>query len=339
MKKISVGIDFAKEKFDVTLINVEDGTSEYSQFTNDRAGARGLLRLVKRFAKGTDSEEWIFCGEHTGCYSLTLAKFLAQKGMFLWMENPYVIGKCGGLKRGKDDKADSRMIAEYALRFADRARRYVVPPKSIEKMKTLLAARDLYVRQRKAAANFISEIPSGEREHSLVKSFKQTVEFLDKQIKEMEKEINAAVAEDESVMENYKILTSFPGVGMVNAVAMITFTQNFSKFDYNPRQIATFWGVSPFSKQSGSSVYRAPHVSGFCNHWLKALLSNAANVAIVYCPYIRAYYQRLKEKGKCEGVARNNVKNKLLHILTAMVKNKTMYNPDMNLCCHEFSTC
>ena len=32
MKKIAIGIDFAKEKFDVTVKNVETGASEYGQY-------------------------------------------------------------------------------------------------------------------------------------------------------------------------------------------------------------------------------------------------------------------------------------------------------------------
>ena len=32
MKKIAIGIDFAKEKFDVTVKNVTNGTSVYGQF-------------------------------------------------------------------------------------------------------------------------------------------------------------------------------------------------------------------------------------------------------------------------------------------------------------------
>lgn len=40
------------------------------------------------------------------------------------------------------------------------------------------------------------------------------------------------------------------------------------------------------------------------------------------------YYHRLVEAGKKRPVAINNVKNKLLHIITAMVRKGEKYNPD-----------
>ena len=40
------------------------------------------------------------------------------------------------------------------------------------------------------------------------------------------------------------------------------------------------------------------------------------------------YYHRLVEAGKKKPVAVNNVKNKLLHVITAMVRKGEKYNPD-----------
>ena len=40
------------------------------------------------------------------------------------------------------------------------------------------------------------------------------------------------------------------------------------------------------------------------------------------------YYQRLKERGKHPLLVHNNIKNKMLHILVAMVRDRVKYNPD-----------
>ncbi len=40
------------------------------------------------------------------------------------------------------------------------------------------------------------------------------------------------------------------------------------------------------------------------------------------------YYHRLLEAGKKKQVAANNVKNKLLHIITTLVRKQEKYNPD-----------
>ena len=130
MKKIAIGIDFAKEKFDVTVKNVETGASEYGQYPNTPAGGRSMVRMVRKFAKGIDSSEWLFCGEDTGYYSQTIARYLTEKGYFMWLQNPYSIKHSeGDIRRGKDDKADSAAIADYAHRYEDKARKWELPSK------------------------------------------------------------------------------------------------------------------------------------------------------------------------------------------------------------------
>lgn len=61
---------------------------------------------------------------------------------------------------------------------------------------------------------------------------------------------------------------------------------------------------------------------------IKSLLSQAALAAIRFDPKMYDYYQRLIKRGKHPLLAQNNVKNKILHTLTAMVRNKQKYNPD-----------
>lgn len=58
---------------------------------------------------------------------------------------------------------------------------------------------------------------------------------------------------------------------------------------------------------------------------LKAYISEAANVAVVHDCKMKAYYKRMVDKGKPRGVAMNNVKNKILHIAFALVRNDCDY--------------
>ncbi|MBQ9509839.1 MAG: IS110 family transposase, partial [Bacteroidales bacterium] len=58
------------------------------------------------------------------------------------------------------------------------------------------------------------------------------------------------------------------------------------------------------------------------------LLTQAALASIQFCTQMAIYYLRLVEAGKKKPVAVNNVKNKLLHTITAMVRKQEMYNPN-----------
>lgn len=335
MKKIAIGIDFAKEKFDVTVKNVTNGTSVYGQFLNTRGGGRDMVRMVKKFAKGTTSEDWLFCGEDTGYYSQTIARYLTEKGYFMWLQNPYCIKHSeGGIKRGKNDKADSVSIADYAHRYEDKARKYELPSKASEELHLLLTRRDAYVRAKRVIQSGAMEIPKRDKQGdtiTLIKaSNKHLLKEIDDEIERLETRMEEVVAEVEAMQKNYDILRSFPGIGIVNAMCFIAYTDNFTKFGLKSRRIATYWGVAPFGEDSGKSVHKDPHVSHFCNHWLKAILSNAANSAILCNPFIKPYHDRLQKAGKCEGVCRNNVKNKIIHIITAMIRKGEKFNPEFN---------
>lgn len=333
MKKITVGIDFAKEKFDITAINHANGTSVHAQFKNTAAGARDMVRKVKAFAKGIDSTEWLFCGEDTGYYSQTITRYLCKNRMFMWLQNAYCIKRSEGcIRRGKDDKADSKAIAMYASRFQDKAEPYIMPETEIEELKMLLSQRELYVSAKTKLQNSTSEIPERKKQGEAINLIKSTNKRLCRQIaqeiKRIEQKMDEIILRTENIRQNYDIITSFPGVARINALTFIVETNNFRKFGLNARKIATYWGVAPFHRESGTSVNSQPHVSGFCNKQLKALISNAATVAIQFNPIIRAYYNRLIEKGKKPMIAKNNVKNKIIHILTAMIRNKQKFNPD-----------
>ena len=65
MKKIFIGIDFSKEKFDATLIKAEGlkecAPSMHEVFDNKTSGFRRLVRWVKAQSEGLPIDTWIFC--------------------------------------------------------------------------------------------------------------------------------------------------------------------------------------------------------------------------------------------------------------------------------------
>ena len=83
MKNLFIGIDFSKKTFDVSFFE-KNGTGEvfYSQFENNKDGFKNLVKWISQH---TDvcKEEWLFCGEHTGLYSLELLAFLLKPSIYL----------------------------------------------------------------------------------------------------------------------------------------------------------------------------------------------------------------------------------------------------------------
>ena len=151
------------------------------------------------------------------------------------------------------------------------------------------------------------------------------IEYINRQIKEIESQMKDIIASDGKILKTYTILTSMKGISLVNAVALIVYTNNFARFDFNARKICSYWGVAPFAHQSGTSINGTPHVSVYADKYLKSLLSEAVLCAMRFCPAISAYSARLKARGKHPSIIKNNCKNKMLHILVAMVRTGKCY--------------
>ena len=157
------------------------------------------------------------------------------------------------------------------------------------------------------------------------------VNEMDKEIKKIDKKIADLIASDEQLSHVFGIITSTPGIGTQNAVCLMIYTNNFKRFGFNPRKIACYYGIAPFARNSGSSVHCDPHVHYMANRMIKALLTQAALAAVNFCPEIASYYTRLTTAGKKPQVALNNVKNKLIRIITALVRTGSYYSSDYQL--------
>ena len=336
MKKIFIGIDFSKEKFDATVIKAvgveECAERMHEVFDNKVSGFRRLLRWVKSVADERDTGLWLFCGENTGGYSKALCNYLYGSGYDMWLENALSIKRSSALQRNKSDKADSNIIAEYAMRNYDQMRLYKPLGKNLERLREVFLYRHNLVKlkasmtMRKGEKKLTQE--KSDISRFMAMSSKHLISEFNKKIAECDMRIEKIISEDEELRGNFEIITSVPGVGMQNAVCLMVYTDNFNRFDYNSRKIACYYGVAPFGRQSGTSLNTPPHVSPFANKLIKTLLSQAALASIRFCPHLAMYYHRLVETGKKPPVALNNLKNKMLHIITAMVRKGEKYDPD-----------
>lgn len=334
MKNLFIGIDFSKEKVDVAIISAE-GLSEtadrmFNEFKNSVSGFKQLVKWVEKVSDGIDASNWLFCGENTGDYSKPLCNHLYGKGYDMWLENAKSIKDASGLRRLKSDRADASMIAEYAMRNYDKAVMYEPLSDSLSQLRELYLYRQMVVRHR---CSF--QVRRGEKKLTLEKSPAKTtisqsgrhiVSELNKEIEKLDRKIAALIAEDEELTEVFTIVTSVPGIGTQNAVCLMVYTDNFRRFNYDSRKIACYYGLAPFGKDSGTSVHTDPHVHYMANRQIKAMLTQAALAAVNFNPQIAVYYGRLIKAGKKKQVALNNVKNKLVHLATAMVKNRQCYD-------------
>ena len=339
MKKLFVGIDFSKEKIDVAIIFAE-GLTETSmrvsnEFKNSVSGYKQLVKWVEESSNETEPSLWLFCGENTGDYSKPLCNFLYGRGFDMWLENAKSIKDASGIRRLKSDRTDANMIAEYAMRNNDKAIVYEPLSESLSQLRELFLYRQMVVRHR---CSF--QVRRGEKRLNMEKSPVKTmisqsgrhiVTELNKEIEKIDKRIAELIDSDDELAQVFTIVTSIPGIGTQNAVCLMVYTDNFRRFNFDSRKIACYYGIAPFGRDSGTSVHTDPHVHYMANRQIKAMLSQAALSAAKFNPVIASYYSRLIERGKKRQIVLNNVKNKLVHIVTAMVRNKQLFDKDYKI--------
>lgn len=339
MKKLFIGIDFSKEKVDVAIIFAEALTELYprvtSEFKNTVSGFKQFVKWVEQNSNGIDSSLWLFCGENTGDYSKPLCNHLYGKGFDMWLENAKCIKDSSGIRRLKSDRADASMIAEYAMRNYDKAVMYEPLSEALAQLRELFLYRQMVVRHR---CSF--QVRRGEKKLTMEKSSVKTmisqsgrhiVSELNKEIEKIDKRIESLIDSDEELTQVFNIVTTIPGIGTQNAVCLMVYTDNFRKFNYDSRKIACYYGIAPFGRDSGTSVHTDPHVHYMANRQIKAMLTQAALAAVNFNRDIASYYLKLIARGKKKQVALNNVKNKLVHIATAMVKNKQVFDKNYKI--------
>ena len=189
-KSLFIGIDFSKKTFDVSILHQNNLLSvDYQQFDNNKEGCAALLKWIKSLTK-TPVASWLFCGEHTGLYTLCLSEFLLKKELFVWLENPLQIKQSSGIKREKNDKADSRDIALYAYRFQDRARRYQLPDKALKSLELLFSFRQRLIDNKKRLLVSAAEVRQVLSRHTtaryIYEQSQKDIERLNKEIKAVE---------------------------------------------------------------------------------------------------------------------------------------------------------
>lgn len=331
MKKLFIGIDYSKQNFSASAFEMEKKEDVYyGEFENNSQGFSEFFKWLKSLTS-VEKDQWLVCGEHTGIYSIELSGYLLKKDIFVWLENPLQIKRSSGIKREKTDKTDSLDIAIYAYRFQDKAKLFELPEKCFTALQNLLAFRERLIRNKctlETSANEMRAIyKRDETARYIYEQSHNEIQRIRKEIKQIEKKMLEIVKQSEHLNKNYHLAVSVKGIGLINALTILVCTQNFTLFD-NYRQFSCYGGTAPFDHSSGSSLHKGKHVSKLANIKIKTLLTQAARSAVVHDPQIRDYYLRKIAEGKHKHIALNNVRNKLISRVFAVVRNKQAYRND-----------
>jgi transposase len=327
-----IGIDISKATFDFALIRLDDQSNPVSgQTSNNPSGIVKLQEFLKR--QNLDMDKTLFCMEHTGIYCRLLSGYLTENNYQVWLEMPVQIIRSLGMQRGKNDHIDAIRIARYALMKKENAVLWQPPKQVLIQINDLLTLRDRLIGSRKSLKQPIKELCDAGFHDSakLIESrCSATLKALEKEIAQVEKDLDNLVNKDSNLKRLYKLAISVGGIGKITALTLLYFTNGFTMYT-NAKQLSCYCGIAPFEYSSGTSVKGRTRVSHFANKRLKKLLHLVALTAIQCDKQLSGYYHRKVDEGKNKMLVINAVRNKILHRLCAVIKRGTPYQAEYQI--------
>ena len=170
--------------------------------------------------------------------------------------------------------------------------------------------------KRSVGATFAAESVAFE-----LKSLVDTVEYLDRQIDELEAE-----ACREMDQEVRALLTSIPGIGDVSAATIAAEIGAPERFE-NPKKLVAYAGIDASASDSGDFESAENHMSKRGSSYLRYALMTAADRARVHDPYFGDYYDSMIARGKHHYVAVSGVARKLCGVILAVLRERRPYEP------------
>lgn len=304
MEQKYVGIDVAKDRLDVHVR--PDGEAFAVPRDHD-----GLTSLVARLRSLSPQ---LIVLEATGGFEVTVAAALSSAGLPLAVVNPRQIRDFARAigRLAKTDALDAEVIAHFAQAVHPEPR--PLPDAQAQELAELVARRRQIIEMMVAERHRLRVL----RSPRLKKRIEQHLAALQRELTEIEDDLDDQIRRTPVWREKEELLTSVPGVGDATARTLLANLPELGSLDR--KAIAALAGLAPFNRDSGSMRGRRTIWGGRAS--VRAVLYMAALVASRHNPTIAAFYGRLRQAGKPPKVALTACMRKLLTILNAVLRDQ-----------------
>lgn len=309
MEPTVVGIDVSKDRLDVAILP----SGQAFAVTRDAAGLEVLAARLLPLAPQ------VIALEATGGYETVVAATLAAAGLPVVVVNPAQIRAFGRAlgQRAKSDPIDAALIARFTAATKPEIR--PLPDQATQRL------ADLVARRRQIITMMVAERQRQRRlrEPRLQRSITRLLDALQRELSELDHEIEDDVRGSPAWRENEDLLASVPGIGPTIARTLIAEMPELGRLDR--REIAALAGLAPWTRQSGQWKGRSFIGGGRAS--VRAALYMGAVTASRHNPTLKAFRDKLIAAGKPKLVALIAVARKLLTILNAIIREKTPWHP------------
>jgi transposase len=312
-----VGIDVSAR--DLT-VSVASKTTQ--SFENNAKGHRAISRLVLRCAKGDVQ----ICVEATGSDCLDLCFHLQGCGLRVMVANPRAVSNFAKamMSRSKTDPMDAEVLREFAERMpfvewvppAQAALELRAASRRLDSLSNMLTREKNRLHAARATKTTISIVSD---------DLKSSIKHFEGRMERLIKKIESFIKTEPLLHARYRRLQTVRGIAARSAIRLLGELATMPA-DMSPKQCVAHAGLDPRQHQSGSSIDRPARISKRGNRYLRSALYMPAVVASQHDPIIKAFYERLLEKGKKPLQALVAIMRKLLHGIIGMLKTGTDFD-------------
>jgi transposase len=303
MNTVYLGADIAKPSIDLCC----PGLAVPPSITNDVAGYRSLLKSLGR----ASSAVHVVC-EATGPYHRDFVAALHEAGVPVSVVNPRLPRDFARSRNqlAKTDAIDARILADYGA--SARPTPTPRPDPRLVQLQEFVARRAELVADHTACSNRLQQT----RCPKLRASRRRQLRWLEAEQEKFETLIDHLIGATPDLRAKAQVLVTVQGVGPRTASALLAALPELGTLSKN--QVAALAGLAPFNRDSGAFRGRRSIHGG--RLVVRTALYMAAFAATRCNPILKAFYQRLKAKGKPHQVALVAVMRKLLIHLNRLLK-------------------
>jgi transposase len=315
----ALGIDIAKLKFDVCLMNPE-GRRRHKVFPNTPDGFSQLMAWLAR--QGATQAH--ACLEATGTYGEALAYALHAAGHRVSVINPAAVKAFAAsrLSRTKTDKVDAELIARFCL--AQQPLAWTPPAAEVRELQGLVRRLEALIEMRVAEEN---RLEAGSVVAAVRSSVEGHVAYLCAEIERTEGLIRNQIDNHPTLKAQSRLLDSIPGIGAATAALLLAEIVDVTQYR-SARQVAAYAGLVPRERRSGSSVRGRTRLSKIGNARLRRALYFPAITALRSSEFFQAWAQGLRERGNCKMSVIGAAMRKLIHLAYGVLKTGKPFDPE-----------
>lgn len=300
---IYLGADVSKAMIDCRI------SDRVFSIPNNRAGFAAFDARMRSFE---DQAVHVVC-EATGGYQNELVAHLHTKSILVSVINPRQVRDFARSRNilAKTDRLDAGVLADYGL--ANSPEPDAPTPPHIQRLASLLAARDHLIAQRAVEKTRIHQI----EDRWLRSQSERVVGFLTREIEKLEAQLTALRDSHAKLKANAARLQEAAGIGSYSALALLGYMPELGTL--GRRAVAKLAGLAPLNHDSGQ-MRGQRHISGGRGS-VRRILYMASLSAIRHNPIFRAFYTKLRTAGKAAKVALIAISRKLIILLNSSLKN------------------